>query len=190
MGPQDQLGLALRAVAHFVHVLGRTDCHFAFIGDGEARADAEQQAAALGVAPFVSFSGWLDEENVFCYLSTADVGLESNLEDIVSPVKAMEYMAFALPFVAFDLDETRELAGAAAVCVQRGNVAALADALAALLDDPQRRRTMGAVGRSRIENSLAWDHQQQTYVEIYRRLLAPRAVAMGDRRGAEVGSAA
>ncbi|MFN2559714.1 MAG: glycosyltransferase [Jatrophihabitans sp.] len=173
MGPQDQLSLALHAVAHFVHVLGRTDCHFAFIGDGESRADAEQLADRLGIAPFVSFPGWLHEEDVFRYLSSADIGLESNLEDIVSPVKAMEYMAFALPIVAFDVAETRTLAGEAATYVEPADVAAMAGALAALLDDPRRRRTMGSHGRSRVENSLAWDHQQQAYLEIYGRLLLP-----------------
>jgi glycosyltransferase involved in cell wall biosynthesis len=174
MGPQDQVGLALTAIDHFVHVMGRTDCQFAFIGDGESRVEAERQAQRLAIAPFVTFPGWLNEDSAFGYLGTADVGLEPNLEDIVSPVKAMEYMAFALPFVAFDLAETRILAGAAAAYVRPGDAGGMAEALGALLDDPRRRREMGAIGQRRIQTEFAWDHQQRTYLETFRRLLAHR----------------
>ena len=126
MGPQDRLDLALRAVGHLVHDLGRTDCHFAFVGDGEARIHAIRLAAQLGISEWVSFPGWAGQDEAFTYLSTADVGLEPNLEDIVSPVKGMEYMAFGLPFVSFDLTETRALAGEAAVYAPPGDVAGFA----------------------------------------------------------------
>jgi glycosyltransferase involved in cell wall biosynthesis len=171
MGPQDRLDLALRVVAHYVHVLGRTDCHFAFIGDGETRADAEREAQRLRLADFVSFTGWLPQDVAFSYLSSADVGLETNLEDIVSPVKAMEYLAFGLPVLAFDLLETRRLAGAAAVYVRPGDVHAMAEQLGALLDDPDRRRELGAAGRHLVWTQVAWDHQQLRYLEVYDRLL-------------------
>ena len=46
MGPQDRVDVGLRAVDHLVHVIGRTDCHFAFIGDGETREASERLAGA------------------------------------------------------------------------------------------------------------------------------------------------
>jgi glycosyltransferase involved in cell wall biosynthesis len=172
MGPQDRVDVALRAVRHLVHVDGRRDCHFAFVGDGEARPEAQRLAAELGIADLVSFPGWVDEETAFGYLSTADLGIEPNLEPIVTPVKGLEYMAFGLPFVAFDLPETRTLAGAAAAYAPPGDEVALARQVGVLLDDPQRRAGMGREGRQRIEERFAWDHQQVAYVEVYRRLLA------------------
>lgn len=175
MGPQDRLDLALEAIHHLVYDLGRTDCHFAFIGDGEVRESARQQAAELGVGGFVSFPGWAAEEEAFTYLSTADVGLEPNMEAIVSPVKGMEYMAFGLPFVAFDLTETRALAGDAALYATPGDVAGFATLLDRLLDDAELRRSMGSTGRQRVEDTVAWDHQQASYVEMYDRLLARKA---------------
>jgi len=36
--PKTAWDLALRAIDYLIHVIGRTDCHFAFVGDGEARA--------------------------------------------------------------------------------------------------------------------------------------------------------
>ncbi|MCU1658681.1 MAG: hypothetical protein JWO57_3337 [Pseudonocardiales bacterium] len=175
MGPQDQVGLALRAIRHVVLDLGRTDCQFAFIGDGECRGEAEHQASELGIAEFVSFPGWLEEGAAFTYLCTADLGLEPNLEAIVSPVKGMEYMAFGLPFVAFDLAETRTLAGPAAAYAEPGDVRGFANLIAELLDDPRRRLEMGASGRQRISSEIAWEHQQRAYLAAYRRVLGRAA---------------
>lgn len=180
MGPQDRVDVALRAIRHLIHVEGRRDCHFVFVGDGEARPDAQRLAGKLGIADRVSFPGWVDEETAFRYLSTADLGIEPNLEPIVTPVKGLEYMAFGLPFVAFDLPETRTLAGPAAAYAPPEDEVALARLVGALLDDPDRRAEMGRAGRQRIEERFAWDHQQIAYVDVYRRLLAapiPQEVA-------------
>jgi glycosyltransferase involved in cell wall biosynthesis len=171
MGPQDRVELALQAIQHLIHDKGRTDCHFVFIGDGESRWPAQHLAEELGIADFVSFPGWLAEEDVFTYLSTADLGLEPNLEDIVSPVKCMEYMAFGLPVVAFDLEETRKLVQGAAAYAARADVHDLAARINDLLDDAPRRAALGRVGRERIETEVAWDHQEKSYLELYRRLL-------------------
>jgi glycosyltransferase involved in cell wall biosynthesis len=171
MGPQDRVELALQAIQHLVLDRGRTDCHFAFIGDGESRRPAQDLAAELGIADFVSFPGWLAEEDAFTYLSTADLGLEPNLEDIVSPVKCMEYMAFGVPVVAFDLEETRNLVRGAAAYAVRGDVHEFASRIDELLDDAPRRTALGRIGRERIETEIAWDHQEKSYLEMYRRLL-------------------
>lgn len=172
MGPQDQVDLALRAVDELVNERGRRDCHFAFIGDGESREDALRQADALGISDFVSFPGWLPEADAFSYLASADLGLEPNLADIVSPVKGMEYMAFGLPFVAFNLTETRALARDAAAYADPGNPRQFAQLVDELLDDPARRGAMGRAGRQRIEDEVAWDHQQPRYLNVYRSLFS------------------
>jgi glycosyltransferase involved in cell wall biosynthesis len=171
MGPQDRLDVALRAIGHLVHVIGRTDCHFAFVGDGEARASSQQLAAELGISDWVTFPGWADQEEAFTYLSTADLGLEPNMEAIVSPVKGMEYMAFGLPFVSFDLAETRALAGEAAVYAPPGDVPRFARLIDELLSDPARRAELGRTGRRLIEERLAWDRQEEAYIEVYERIL-------------------
>lgn len=177
MGPQDRVDVALRAAAHLIHVIGRRDCHFAFVGDGEARPGAQQLAARLQIGDWVSFPGWADQDEAFTCLSTADVGLEPNLEEIVSPVKGMEYMAFGLPFVSFDLAETRALAGPAAAYAAPGDVAGFALLIDMLLGDPARRADMGRAGRRLVEQRLAWERQEDAYLGVYRRLLGGPAAA-------------
>ncbi|MEO6885940.1 MAG: glycosyltransferase family 4 protein [Jatrophihabitantaceae bacterium] len=183
MGPQDRVELALAAVHELVTRLRRTDCHFAFVGDGETRVQCEQVAASLGLEAYVCFPGWLAEANAFDYLATADVAIEPNLEQIVSPVKAMEYLAFGLPFVAFDLTETRALAGDAAAYAEPGNVHEMADRLDALLDDPDRRSRMSLAGRELAEEHVAWECQEQTYLRIYRTLIDPDTATAPPTRG-------
>ena len=60
----------------------------------------------------------MPDETVADVLSTADVGLcpdpKNPLNDVSTMNKTMEYMAFGLPVVAFDLRETRVSAGEAA----------------------------------------------------------------------------
>lgn len=175
MGPQDRLDLALRAIDHLIHGLGRADCHFAFVGDGEARVPSQRLASELGISDWVSFPGWAEQEDAYTFLSTSDLGLEPNMEEIVSPVKGMEYMAFSLPFVSFDLAETRALAGGAAAYAKPGDVPGYARLMDELLGDPARRAEMGRTGRLRIEKRLAWDRQEEAYLGVYQRLLGAPA---------------
>jgi glycosyltransferase involved in cell wall biosynthesis len=171
MGPQDSLDIAVRMVAHLVHELGRTDCQFAFVGDGDARGGIEDLARSLAVTDWVTFTGWLDESRAFDYLATADIGIESNLVDFVSPVKIMEYMAFGLPVVAFDIDETRRLTGDAALLADPGDVADFARQTDRLLDNPALRESLGQAARRRVETSVAWDHQARAYLGVFERAL-------------------
>lgn len=171
----DGVDIALHAVRHLVRSVGRHDCHFAFIGDGEAFDDMQALASELGVDEFVTFTGWLSREEVFEYLSTADLALQpdpkSARTDVSTASKTIEYMAFALPVVAFDVDETRRSAGQAAAYAKDNDPVELAELIVQLLDDPARRSVMGIDGRRRVETELAWDHQKMKYVEVFDRLL-------------------
>jgi glycosyltransferase involved in cell wall biosynthesis len=177
MGPQDGIDLAVRAIDHLVHTLGRTDCAFTFVGVGDAVPDAERAVRDRGLEPWVSFPGWVTRAEVADYWSTADIGLEPNVEGFVTPVKAMEYMSYGLPFVAFDVAETRTIAAGAAALVPTGDVVAFARSMEDLLADPDRRAVLGAAGRRAVEQSLAWEHQRVTYLALVDDLAAERRVA-------------
>jgi glycosyltransferase involved in cell wall biosynthesis len=174
MGRQDRLDLLVAALGHLVHGLGRTDCQFAILGDGECFADTRRMVEELGLDQWVTFTDWVPEEVVFRYLATADVGLDASLQEEVSPVKAIEYMAFGVPIVAFDLQETRAAARDAAAYAPPGDVKALAEAIDGLLDDPDRRARMGRIGGSRVRESLAWDRQAANYLRVIEGLTRDR----------------
>jgi glycosyltransferase involved in cell wall biosynthesis len=79
----------------------------------------------------------------------------------------MEYMAFGLPVVAFDLRETRVSAGDSAVYVEPNDVGLFARAVVGLLDHPELRSTMGRIGRERVVDELAWEHQERAYLDVF-----------------------
>ena len=174
MGPQDGVDLALQAAAAVVSG-GRDDVHFVFMGSGDSHTELVDLAGQLGISDFVTFTGRIPDETVFEVLSTADVGLCPDplnpLNDVSTMNKTMEYMAFELPVVAFDLKETAVSAGPAAVYVQPNDTDAYARAILQLLDDPARREAMGRLGRERVERELAWGHQAPRYVGVYESLL-------------------
>jgi len=175
MGLQDRVDLLLRSIDHLVHGLGRDDCEFAIIGTGEYLPTARALAQELDLGKWVEFTGQLDPDDVFRYLATADLGLDASLQIDVSPVKAMEYMAFGLPVVTFDLPETRVLTEGAAVYAKAGDVRGHACAINALLDDAERRREFGQVGRAKVWDEVAWDHQAAAYLRMINRLCASAA---------------
>jgi asparagine synthase (glutamine-hydrolysing) len=116
---------------------------------------------------------------VAAILSTADVGISPDpknpLNDVSTMNKTMEYMAFGVPVVAFDLRETRVSAADAAVYATPNEVDELARLIAQLVDDESLRRTMGAAGRARVVDELAWNHQAPRYVRVYDQLVQPDA---------------
>jgi glycosyltransferase involved in cell wall biosynthesis len=186
MGPQDGVDLAVRAVAHVVHDLGREDVSFTFMGAGDSYNDLVRLRDDLELRDYVELPGRVPDETVLDVLSTADVGLSPDpknpLNDLSTMNKTLEYMAFGMPVVAFDLKETRVSADGSASYVPSGDVAAYARAIVELLDDDSRRAAMGRTGRLRIEEELGWPHQRDAYVGVYDRLVGrTRAVAQQSR---------
>jgi glycosyltransferase involved in cell wall biosynthesis len=171
MGPQDGVDLALRAMYHIVHVRGRTDVALILIGDGDAARGLRSLATELGLDGYVEFTGRAPDELVARLLSTADIGLSPDpknpLNDVSTMNKTMEYMAFELPVVAFDLVETRVSAEDAAVYAEPNRVDDYADTILNLLDDEVRRKQLGTWGRRRVEEVLAWSNQIPPYVGVY-----------------------
>lgn len=170
MGRQDRLDLLLRSICHVVHDISRHDCEFAIIGAGECLKEAKALARDLGLEDWVHFTGWIPENQVFRYLATADLGLDASLQLEVSPVKAMEYMAFGVPFVAFDLPETREISEGAAVYAEAGDVEAHGRAIDRLLADAAQRQALGAAGAAKVRDELAWENQARRYVQVIEQL--------------------
>ena len=92
----------------------------------------------------------------------------------MTPVKGLEYMAHGLPFVAFDLEETRAMAESAARYVPPGDAVEMAHEIARLLDDPRERRAMGEMGREIIRRRLSWDMQEPRYIALVDSLVEPQ----------------
>ena len=175
MGPQDGVDYVLRAAHHIVHELNRDDVSFVLIGSGDCFDELVALRDELDLADFVTFTGRVSDEVVTSVMSTADVGLSPDpknpLNDVSTMNKTLEYMAYQLPVVAFNLRETRVSAADAAVYATPNEIDSYAQAIVELLDDAPRRLAMGATGRDRVERNLSWKHQAPRYVSVYDQLL-------------------
>lgn len=174
MGPQDGVDHALRALAE-LHEL-RDDWRAVFMGDGEVLEEMRILAVELGLGERVEFTGWVEHDTIGRVLSTSDVCLAPDpsnpLNDVSSMVKISEYMAMSRPMVSYDLAESRFGAGESALFAAPGDHAGFARLVSELLDDPERRAEMGAAGRRRVEEVLAWEHQERALLAAYSRALA------------------
>jgi glycosyltransferase involved in cell wall biosynthesis len=188
MGPQDGVDIVIRAADIVVHDLGRDDIAFTLIGSGDSFRDLVALRDVLGLEGHVEFTGRAPDELVGRIMSSADVGLSPDpknpLNDLSTMNKTMEYMAFELPVVAFDLRETRVSAGDAGTYVTPNDVREYAMAIVELMDDEPRRSLLGKLGRVRVEEDLAWSNQRIAYLDVYRDMVAakkaPRAVKAGN----------
>lgn len=175
MGEQEGIDLLIAAVRHIVHDLGRHDIQFCLVGGGPSLAGLKALAASEGVADYITFTGRAPDHELFEILSTADIGVNPDrvnaMNDKSTMNKIMEYMALGKAMVQFDVREGRVSAEQASLYAKANDPVDLAEKMIALLEDPERRREMGAFGRRRVEEQLSWTQQIEPLLAAYQRAL-------------------
>jgi len=191
MGPQDGVDQVLLVVDELVHRRGRTNVTVTLLGFGDCLEALTKQATQMGLDEYVTFTGRVDKVAIAEHLSRADIGLcpdlKTPLNDVSTMNKTMEYMAYGLPAVSFDLVETRVSGGDALIYVPSGDIGAFADAIESLIDDPALRATLGRRARTRVATLLDWRPQAEAYLSVYDELTGRRP---RPKRGADEGSSA
>jgi glycosyltransferase involved in cell wall biosynthesis len=152
-------------------------------GGGPERARLEALATQLGLADAVLLLG--ARSDVPDVLNAIDVAV--NCSDFEGcPLSVLEYMEAARPVVAARVGGLPYLLedGVHGLLVPRRDPTALADALQALLADPERRRAMGSACRDRRRAHFDLDAMVARMEELYERLYSawrPRPRASGSR---------
>jgi glycosyltransferase involved in cell wall biosynthesis len=171
MGPQDNVDLVLDVMERLVHKRGRNDVHATLLGFGDCLEGLRRRCTELDLDDYVTFTGRADRSMIADHLSVADVGLSPDLKtplnDVSTMNKTMEYMAYALPSVSFDLVETRVSGSDSVIYVSSGDVDGFADAVEQLLDDPELRLSMAKRARARVAQELDWRPQARAYVRVF-----------------------
>lgn len=93
-----------------------------------------------------------------------------------APYSVLEAMAAGAALVATNVGGVPELVreGREALQVAPGDVAACLAAVEQLLDDPVRRRALGAAARSRVEREFSADAMAERTLAVYHRVVATR----------------
>ncbi|MGH3745708.1 MAG: glycosyltransferase family 4 protein [Mycobacteriales bacterium] len=167
--PLKGLTVLLRAVAAFPPA---SDALLTVVT--EPTEGAEKLIADLGIGHRVRFvSGLGPTELAELMASAAIVCVPSLYEGFSLP--AVEAMASGTPVVASDTGALPEVLGRDGRCgilVPPGDSAALAAALTGLLDDRERRESMGAAARQRALETFSWPVTARSTVDAYRRVIA------------------
>jgi glycosyltransferase involved in cell wall biosynthesis len=174
----------LRAAAR-LRAEGRT-ARVCVIGDGACRAQLLQLTTELGLDGSVVWAG--ERRDAKRLAAAFDVGVIcSEWEGL--PVASLEIMAAGVPLVATAVGALPEiLSGDAGLLVAPSDDAALARAIASLIDDPGRAELIGARGRERVREKFGFDRMVREFERIFQEVVeeaagAPRyGVGAGVRR--------
>jgi glycosyltransferase involved in cell wall biosynthesis len=173
MSDQEGLDILLDA-ADYLKKRGRTDIHFTCVGGGPGLAALRRMVLDKNLSDTVNFTGRVSDQVLLEVLSTADVCVNpdrpSEMNNISTMIKIMEYMALCKPIVQFDLKEGRVSAGDASLYVDAAaGVAGFADKILWLLEHPQDAARMGQAGRKRVEGELSWKYSESSLLAAYER---------------------
>ncbi|HEU4456897.1 MAG TPA: glycosyltransferase family 4 protein [Longimicrobium sp.] len=152
------------------------------VGDGPDRERLEARAAELGLlGERAIFHGFVSKEDLQRRLETCDAFVLPAVVDAKGDTEGLgvvllEAMSYARPVIASAaggiVDIVRD--GRNGWLVPPGDAAALAGAIAACMDDPERARTFGLNGREDVEAGFSWDVIADRLAEIYRRVALTR----------------
>jgi glycosyltransferase involved in cell wall biosynthesis len=126
-------------------------------GTGPAEDEIRRQASRLELDDVVRFHGYVPNAEVLEWLARGRVDLvvlPSRSEGL--PVSLIEALAHGIPAVATDVGGVAELLGeGCGALVPPSDAAALAAALAQLLESPRLRAEYALAGRARVEREFA-----------------------------------
>lgn len=148
------------------------------VGDGPARPALEQQAAKLGIAARVHFTGIVERDDVAKYVAAFDIALQPAVVAYASPLKLFEYLALGKAIVAPGQPNIREILSHEknALLFDPAHPEQLAAAIQRLCVDPALRLQVAAGARAAIvEQQLTWKANAQRVVDLFVKLKARHA---------------
>ena len=145
------------------------------VGDGPARDRLTRRAAELrrsGTRTRFVLTGRVPHDRTREHHAAIDVFCvprrTTPVTALVPPLKPVEAMALGRPVVVTDLPPLRELVGPdRGVVVRESDPALLADALGALVADPERRARLGRRGRDHVASARTWSVAATAYEKVY-----------------------
>jgi glycosyltransferase involved in cell wall biosynthesis len=155
------------------------DACLLFIGDSLNSEDTEAlltYANRVNLNNAVHITGWLPSREAWALLLGADVAISfvprSEIYDVSSPTKLLEYLALGMPCVANDIpDQAQVLLDSEAGWLTDSSFQGIAQALTEILDDPKAARIRAASGPMYIDAHRSYRVLAMKVAEQYRRII-------------------
>jgi glycosyltransferase involved in cell wall biosynthesis len=172
IGAQEGLDLLLDAAKYLIQK--RSDVQFAIIGDGTELEKIKKMAIEMGLEKYVDFYGRVNDEKMVEILNTADVCVNpdrpTEMNNLSTMNKIMEYMALKKPIVQFDLKEGKLSAQNASLYAENTSTKDFADKIIWLIENKEERIRMGNLGYERIISKLSWQNESKNLLLLYEKV--------------------
>ena len=159
------------AIAAFAKLYQRyPDARLIMAGDGPLRAAWQQLASPMGEQ--VEFIGWTEPGQIYALMNSATMVLmPSRWEGL--PLVSLESGFMARPVIASRIPGMSEsiLDGETGILFDPGDIDGLADAIAALLDDPAKATAMGLAARARVEHYFGFQRYVDEHITLYQQIM-------------------
>lgn len=174
IGQQEGMDLLVEAAQYLIKELGYEDVHFAIVGFGPHLPEVEKDVKQRNLENYFTFTGALYGEDLLKVLNSSDIGVspdpKNSMNNISTMNKVMEYMTLEKPVVQFDLKEGRASAQDASVYAKANDPIDFAKKIAWLIENPEKAKAMGKMGRERVLEKLSWDHSVPHLIAAYERV--------------------
>lgn len=173
IGEQEGLDLLLQSAKEIISK--RNNVQFAIIGGGTKLQAIKEMTENMELHDYINYYGRVDDETMVSILNTADVCVNpdkpTEMNNLSTMNKIMEYMALKKPIVQYDLKEGRVSAQKASLYAKNTYPEDFANKIMWLLDNPEARNEMGEFGYKRVINHLSWDFESKKLVAFYNKIL-------------------
>ena len=174
IGEQEGLDLLLKSAQEIVSK--RNDVQFAIIGGGTKLQAIKEMTHKMGLHEYINYYGRVGDEKMINILNTADICVNpdkpTEMNNLSTMNKIMEYMALKKPIVQYDLKEGRVSAQKASLYAKNTSPEDFAEKMLWLLDNPEVRNEMGEFGYKRVINYLSWEFESKKLIAFYNKILS------------------
>ena len=178
IGEQEGLDLLLKSANHILNT--RNDVHFAIVGGGTHLDEIKKECKTMGLSEHFDFYGRVDDQTMLEVLNTSDVCVNpdkpTEMNNLSTMNKIMEYMALKKPIVQYSLKEGKFSAEGASLYANNTDPIDFGDKIIHLLDNPEVRSEMGELGYSRVVNELSWEFEKLNLLKHYRKVLGQEKI--------------
>ncbi|WP_336338728.1 glycosyltransferase family 4 protein [Haloarcula brevis] len=187
-GPHRGLETAIDAMPALIESV--PNAHLLLVGSaGEDAYDRalRDRVARRGLEDQVTFTGWVDFEDVPRYVAASDVATVLHRDNphtgTTVPHKLFQYMALRTPVVVSDVDPLARVVDRADAgrIVLDGDTSSLASALASLATDEEMRHELGVNGRAAVRRRYNWRREAERLVAAYQGLTDERSKSVEGR---------
>lgn len=121
----------------------------------------------LGIGDCATYTGQIDTAELVRHYSTATMLVVPSVYEGFG-LPAAEAMSCSLPVISTTAGALPEVVGDAGILVPPADTRALVDAIAGLLDNPDKRKHLGETGRKRVRQMFNWQNTGKQTADVYR----------------------